>query len=134
MQVVCWPVEDGTLKERRLGVMVAEIFTDPDMIAPMRMLSSPPGYHPMEIAIDGESPGVRGWLLGYEEGPVDAYFYGEIFTATADTSKEVVKALGSPGARELTATLYAGDVSDSRIFDVQGADEALKPVLEACGD
>ena len=134
LQVVCWPIEDGDLEERRLAVMVAEIFTDPDMIAAMRMLSSPPGYHPMEIDIDGESPGVRGWLLGYEEGPVDAYYYSEIFTATADTSKEVVEALVSPSARELTATLYAGDVSDSRVFNVEGSDEALKPVLEACLD
>ena len=132
LQVACWPTKDGDPENRVLNVLVAEIFTDPDTIAIMRLLSPSPGYHPMEISIDEESLGIHGWLLAYEEGPVDNYYYSETFTATADVSKDVVDALASPDVHELIATWHVDDISDIRTFDVRGSDEALKPVLSTC--
>ena len=133
LQVVCWPTSPDALEDRRLGVMVAETFLDTDLIAAMKAVSATPGHYPVEVAMDGESLGQHGWLLEYEEGPLDAYFYAELFTATQEVSEEIVGILATPGATQMVVNIIASeDAQMTRVFDVAGADEVLKPVLEAC--
>ena len=131
LQIVCWPTEPANLQDRRLGVMLAETFTDPDTIAAIR-LGYESGYHEVEVAVDGESLGPHGWLLTAEEGPVDAYHYSEVLTASVELSGELVDVLSSGSTDELVATVRILGVEDPRAFDVKGAGEALVPVLEAC--
>ena len=104
LQVVCWPTSPGALEDRRLGVMVGESFLDPDVIAAMKASSATPGHYPIEVTVDGESLGQRGWLLEYEEGPLDTYFYAEVFTATREVSEELIGMLIAPGRWSWTSS------------------------------
>ena len=134
LQIACWPTNEGDLDDRRLAVFLTEIFQDPDTIAAMRLASLSTGYYPIGVSIDGESLGSHGWLVDYGEGPVDAYYFAELFIATIEVSEEIIAALASPGANEMVANVNAAGVEDTRKFDVRGAGEALKPVLEVCPD
>ena len=112
-------------------MMLVETFIDPDTIAAIR-LGFEPGYHQVEIVIDGKPLGAHGWLLENEEGPVDAYHYSEVLTASIEASEELVKTLASGEASEVVAIVRILGVEDPRTFDVRGAADALILVVDAC--